>query len=629
MLSAVLSPVLFSLSAAARPSGATSLSAGFPADTLPNVEVVAMGKSDVRLLPLNTVTVDEGTIVRSAEASLLPVLQSNVPGMFVSQRGLVGYGVSGGAAGTVNIRGVGQGNKVLFMIDGMPQFAGLFGHSLPDVYNANGVAKVEVVKGPSSLLYGSGAMGGSVNIITHRRLQDGWFGRARAMFGSYNTQCFSLGAGVKRGGLEVNLSGQLNRSDGNRPRSAFWDASELLQVKYEADAHWTVGALAELTQTNADNPGTIQAPLYEMTTYMFRGSSAVYAHDNYGVAHGGVQAFLSWGSHRVNDGYNPLAGETPQTFLFHSTDYDAGFNLFQTMHFWQGNALSAGVDFQHWGGHSWTTVISDGSVRELTKKSENEVGVYLMMQQSFFGDILDLNAGVRYQHGSSYGSEWVPQAGFILHPYSGGSLKFSFSKGFRAPNIRELYMYAPANPDLKPERMLNYEVELRQRLLDDKLSVGLSLFFIDADNMIQVRRVDGRPRNMNIGRFINKGIEFDGSYAINSDWGLGASYAYLHSSDHALLYAPKNMVNAHLDYHPGNLEVTLESQNVWGLKNGAPDNVSTNYSLLNLRAAYTFRSKCDIRPFVKLDNITDTHYEVMYGCPMAGISILGGVELNF
>ncbi len=86
------------------------------------------------------------------------------------------------------------------------------------------------------------------------------------------------------------------------------------------------------------------------------------------------------------------------------------------------------------------------------KGSENEIAGYVMMQQGLWNDLLSLNAGVRLQqHGSQYGNEWVPQAGFILKPYAGGSLKFSFGKGFRAPNLRELYLYPPANADLKPE----------------------------------------------------------------------------------------------------------------------------------------------------------------------------------
>lgn len=172
-----------------------------PRDTVSLRELVVTAplKTNVELTPLDVTIVDAEEIDKSTESSLLPVLMNKVPGLFVSERGFAGYGVSGGSAGTVNIRGVGGGNKVLFLIDGQPQWAGIFGHSLPDTYVANGVERVEVVKGPSSLLYGSNAMGGSVNIITKHQTQDGVSGKARAMFGSFSTQKFNLSTGYKKG----------------------------------------------------------------------------------------------------------------------------------------------------------------------------------------------------------------------------------------------------------------------------------------------------------------------------------------------------------------------------------------------------------------------------------------------
>ena len=183
------------------------LSSAAPAQTteaprvteLQKVEVTAPMKTRIELLPLNVSVVTDSVINNSAESSLLPVLTDRVAGLFTSERGFAGYGISGGAAGTVNIRGVGQGNKVLFMIDGQPQWAAVFGHALPDTYVANGVERVEVVKGPTSLLYGSNAMGGSVNIITRKANREGLYGRARAMFGSFNTQRFGLSTGYKKG----------------------------------------------------------------------------------------------------------------------------------------------------------------------------------------------------------------------------------------------------------------------------------------------------------------------------------------------------------------------------------------------------------------------------------------------
>ena len=600
-----------------------------PTDTvsLQELLVTAPTKTDVALTPLDVSIVTSEQIDKSTESSILPVLQNHIPGFFVSERGMAGYGVSGGAAGTVNIRGVGGGNKVLFMIDGQPQWAGLFGHSLADTYVANGVERVEVVKGPSSLLYGSNAMGGSVNIITRRQNRDGLTGRARAMFGSYYTQKFDLSTGFRKGKFSATLAGQLDRSNGNREGSEFWLANEYIQMQYSASSHWNIGGTVDMTQTKANNPGTIQDPLENMWTDVFRGTASVYANNTYKNVHGGVQAYINWGIHKVDDGNTP--GTDPRNYLFHSTDNNMGISLFETINPWVDNNLSVGIDFQHWGGHSWNTYKENPNEEYGDfKKSENEIAGYVMMQQGFIRNILSLNAGVRLQHGSQYGNIWVPQAGFIISPRETSEIKFSFSKGFRSPNLRELYLYAPANPHLKPDYMYNYELSYRQYLLNNKLNGGVALYVIDGKNMIPTGMVDGRPLNMNTGKFKNKGFEIDGSWHINHNWLFTAGYAYLHTNNKGLLYAPKNKLDLSLSFMPSNFDFTLEESSVWSLENGNPDG-RVSYTLVNFRGAYTTMTKVPVTFFVKVDNIFDKKYEVVYGCPMPGITVMGGVEFKF
>lgn len=259
-----------------------SISPTFAADNakdtlnLQELVVTAPLKTNPDLIPLNVTQITSEQIDKSGESSLLPVLVSKVPGLFVTERGFAGYGVSGGSAGEVNIRGVGQGNKVLFMIDGQPQWAGVFGHSLADTYVANGIEKVEVVKGPSSLLYGSNAMGGSINLVTHSQNKDGLTGRARAMFGSFSTQKFALSSGYKKGKFSATLSGQLDRSNGNRERSAFWLANEFAQVKYAVSKNWSLAGMVDMTQSYAQNPGTLQDPLENLWLYIFFCSVVVF-----------------------------------------------------------------------------------------------------------------------------------------------------------------------------------------------------------------------------------------------------------------------------------------------------------------------------------------------------------------
>lgn len=600
-----------------------------PKDTLNLQEIVVTAplKTDPDLIPLNVTQITSSQIEKSGESSLLPVLVAKVPGLFVTERGFAGYGVSGGSAGAVNIRGVGQGNKVLFMIDGQPQWAGVFGHNLADTYVANGIEKVEVVKGPSSLLYGSNAMGGSINLVTQTQREDGLTGRARAMFGSFSTQKFALSSGYKKGKFSATLSGQLDRSNGNRKGSEFWLANEFAQLKYAASNRWSVAGMLDMTQSHANNPGTLQDPLENMWTDIFRGTGGVYVKNNYEKYDGGIQGYINWGRHNVDDGNAP--GTAPKDYLFHSTDYNMGVTAYESFYLWDANTLSAGVDFQHWGGHVWNTDKADISLRSSEAKHHvNEIAGYMMMQQGFFHDILNINAGVRLQHGSTYGNVWVPQAGFIIKPGYDSQIKASFSKGFRAPNIRELYLYPPANPDLKPEYMLNYEISYRQHFLDYRLMLGAAVFYIDGKNMIQTVRVDGRPRNVNTGKFKNKGFELEAAYSILDNLSASASWSYLHT-DSDNLYSPKNKLNAEISYSPGDFSFTLEDMSIWSMKNGNPDGSTESYSLLNLRAAYTLGANVPVTLSVKVDNITNKHYQIIYGCPMPGTTIMGGVEFKF
>ena len=159
--------------------GETGAQLNFIMDTIKIDEVVVTGsRVEVarRNVPLTVSTVDRTQIERSNESALFPVLSRRIPGMFVTERGVTGFGVGNGSAGQVSLRGVGgtaPNTQVLVLIDGHPQFQGLFGHPLPDAYVSSDVEKVEVIRGPASILYGSNAMGGVINIITREQQQDG------------------------------------------------------------------------------------------------------------------------------------------------------------------------------------------------------------------------------------------------------------------------------------------------------------------------------------------------------------------------------------------------------------------------------------------------------------------------
>lgn len=609
------------------------------ADTLKlhDVQVYGTPKAPVELLPLSVSIITSEKIEKSAETNILPVLSNHVPGFFLTERGIMGYGVSNGAAGSVNIRGVGGGNKVLFMIDGQPQWASIFGHALPDTYTSSDVEKVEVVRGPSSLLYGSNAMGGSVNIITKHAKQMGFNGSANLMWGSYATQKYGLNLGYANNKFNAFVSATYESTDGERRNSQGWLASQFASLGYKFSDHWKAGTNVTLTETKPHNPGTVDDPLNDMWTQIFRGTAAVFINNNYDAASGQVQLYTNWGKHKINDGYSANGtttnGGKPRDYLFHSDDYNMGVNAYQNLRLWTSNVTSVGIDFQHWGGKTWNSM-NDGSPDQPgVDKHVNEIAGYLMTQQGFIEEKFSINAGLRYEHSSQFGNILVPQAGVIGRPWSGNTMKFSWGKGFRSPNLRELYMYPPQNPDLKPEYMWNYEVEIRQLFMNGRLDAGLSLFYIDGKDMIQTVKeknpvTGGQMTNKNIGDFKNKGFELDATYAINSQWSATANYSYLHSTEN-VLYAPKNKIFGEIMYHPGKWEFAVESINVWRLRTGGKE--KENYSLLNGRIGYNLTVAKDLRMniFCKVDNITATKYETVYGFPMPRTTAMAGFNIRF
>ena len=140
-------------------------------------EVVVTGarfESDVRHLPMTISVVVRKQIENTPSSSVLPVLTEQVPGMFVTSRGIMGYGISGGAAGGMSLRGLGGSSaRLMVLVDGHPQYMGLMGHPIADSYQSMMTERVEVLHGPASVIYGSNAMGGVVNIVTRQMREDG------------------------------------------------------------------------------------------------------------------------------------------------------------------------------------------------------------------------------------------------------------------------------------------------------------------------------------------------------------------------------------------------------------------------------------------------------------------------
>ena len=497
-------------------------------------EVVVTGtrnETDVRHLPMTVSVVNREQIEHRNDPSLLPLLTEYIPGLFTTSRGLMGYGVSGGAAGGMSLRGIGSVPQeglpttgMLVLIDGHPQYMGLMGHPISDAYQSLLAERVEVLRGPASVLYGSNAMGGVINIVTRKMQQDGIRTHANVGYGSYNTLQSEVTNRIRKGRFTSIVSGSYNRTDGHRKDMEFEQYGGYAKFGYEISDAWNVWADVNLTHFDASNPGEISNPLLDNDQRITRGMTSFALANHYAKTSGTLSFFYNWGKHWINDGYH-LGGD-PLDYRFHSRDQMLGVSWYQIVQLFEGNRLTVGFDYFHFGGEAWNKTLARERDTQ-ADKTQDDVAGYIDFRQNL-GDWLTFDVGLRVDHHSQVGTEWVPQIGFSFHLPKNSEVKLMASKGFRYPTIREMYMFRPANPDLKPERLWSYELSFARRLLDGRLSYGVNVFYIDGENLIMRVPIDGRPLNVNTGKIENSGIEAQVAYRIVPAWSVDANYSYLH-----------------------------------------------------------------------------------------------------
>ena len=589
-------------------------------------EVVVTGTKDEtnkRYLPISVSVVNQEQISQRYEQSLLPLLTEQVPGLFTTSRGIMGYGVSAGAAGGMSLRGIGgtPSTGLLVLIDGHPQYMGLMGHPIADAYQSALAEKVEVLRGPASVLYGSNAMGGVINIVTRKQQEEGIRNNLQVSYGSYNTLTTEASNFIKKGRFSSVATASYNRTDGHRKNMDFNQYSGYLKLGYEVSSKWNIFADADLTHFNASNPGSVYVPVLDNDSRITRGMTSVTIKNNYKNTSGALMLFYNWGQHKINDGYS-IGGE-PKDYRFNSQDNLSGINWYQSASFFTGNRITFGVDYQNMGGEAWNQYTNSKTI--IADKTENEVAGYIDFRQTL-GSIFTLDAGFRVDHHSQTGTELVPQAGLALHLPQTAELKAIVSKGFRNPTIRELYMFNPQNPDLLPERMMNYEISWSQQLLENALSYGMNLFYIDGNNMIQTVFLNGRPININTGKIENWGIEVNTNYRINASWNLSANYSWLRMK-YPVIAAPEHKLYAGADFSRKKWKISSGIQYISGLYTSINPEEQENFVLWNLRGSYKLSNIAHI--FVRGENLLAQSYEINAGYPMPKATVMGGIHLEF
>jgi iron complex outermembrane receptor protein len=579
--------------------------------------IVTGTKTEVsrKIVPLSVSQISQTNIENSNQHNILPLLNQFAPGIFVTERNILGFGVATGGSGGISIRGISSApnTSVLVLIDGHPQYQGIFGHPLPDAYVASDVEKVEIIRGPASILYGSNAMAGVINIITKKQKEEGLKLSAGASYGSYNTQKYYGTIGYKKDKLSVFASVNHDQTDGIRDKTNFNISNGYAKAGYELSKHFSMNADYSIARYNANDNGTIYVPA-PFNIDITRGKAAFSLDNKFENADGSLKFYHNFGEHILSDG-------------FQSTDRNSGIMLYETFRLLENNSITIGTDMKQYGG------IANRGAAANQFKTVNELSLYAYTQQLLLRK-LTLSGGLRLENNSVYGNELIPMIGLSYVHNSNTSFKASASKGFRSPTVMELYVYPTpnpvnfpnSNPDLLPERLMNYEIGWLQALLKNKLQLELTAFLVKGENLIQMVPPPVAMRQ-NIGSFNNKGIEFSGKYFISKNLMLHGNYSFV-DLEKAVLAAPRQQANISANYHYSIWNFNLSAQHIDGLYTQiSPAPITESYTLVNARVSVKPIKILDV--FISANNLLNQQYEINYGYPMPGINFNGGFNVRF
>jgi iron complex outermembrane receptor protein len=586
---------------------------------LTHSEIVITGvrnSTDVRYLPLTVTQLSSADLERNYNSSVLETATELTPGLFTTSRGIIGYGVSTNASGSVKVRGVGSMAQLLVLIDGQPQFAGLMGHPIPDAYQSFNTEKVEIIRGPSSLLYGSNAMGGVVNIVTKNAPEtDGVQTGVQLSGGSYGTFEAEGVSRFRRGKFSSVLGVSYQRTDGHRQNSEFKQLTDFIKLGYDLTDKWSIGGDINLTDFQFSNPGPESAPVFDSDADICRGLASLSVSNNYQKTSGTFRAFYDWGNHEINDGH--LYNAPEKDYLYRHKDFIGGINAYQSVSFFTGNRTTFGFDYQNFGGKAWNDYFDSRDDNYLVKdKNQSEISGCVDFRQELTS-WLTADFGFRVDNHSQSGTESIPQAGFSFYSRKDDNVKLLVSKGFRNPTIREMYMFPPQNDQLKPEEMMNYEISYSKRIKN--LQFETNIFYLKADNIIITRN----KKNQNLENIENSGFELSAKYALKH-WNFTANYSYLYMTT-PVEGAPENKLFVCAGYNGGRFSANISVENISGLY--LTENEDENYTLVNLNFGCKVLDCMKI--FVKGENLLAQKYQTYDGFYMPKATFFGGVKLSF
>lgn len=568
-----------------------------------------------------SVTVIDEAAIRSMQVPTVSEVLRQVPGLDVVQQG--------GPGGLISLflRG-GNSKYVLVLIDGVKvnnPTTGVFDAAAH--LTVDQVARIEVLSGSQSSLYGSEAMAGVVNIITKRGLE-GAKDQITLEGGAYRTwrgvlshsdrgpiwdQALSVSRWSTRG------FSRASERIGNTEPDGYANTTVAARLGRGAG----VGGRLDLTLRLTD--ATTDIDDFDVTTFSptdSRGKSREKA-----VAIGLTRSapLTSWWDHRILLGWSRDHTTTTDlidffTSLPYNSDVDAQSRQLEwrhTLSVGPDNLLTLGYEYQS----RLATIESAGEHRIVTNAlfAQDQFAVF----EPFF-----VTVGGRTDGNNRFGRHNTYKIGSSLAPESWRTRVFAnYGTGFQGPTLTELYYPGYSNPVLQPERSRGYEAGLTHSALGGHITAGATYFRTHYNN--QIRPNDTFTAPVNVANSDAKGVEATAEFKTAKSR-IQAAYTYTGTRDGStndqLALRPRNKANLAFLFEPEpGAELRFDYRYVGERLLGA--STLPAYSVVNLAASQAWEP--GLTWFARVDNLFDRDYEEFTGYGTAGRSLYAGLTASF
>ena len=568
---------------------------------LPNVVISANRQVQARNDSSAANTVFTRDDIDRLQPTSVTDLLSRVPGVQVAPTG------GRGSLPGIFIRGT-KSAQSLVLVDGQRIANTTSGDSGLQYLNVDQIERVEVLRGSRSVIYGSDAIGGVIQVFTRRNTEQGLQPRLKLGFGSNQTWERSLGLSGGDEHTRFNLGASLDDTAGiNSTHTSFPSDGDHDAYRNQSLSLNLSHSFSDELETGfnlLDNRGKSEYDnsfgRYDATTGRTLGQKP-YTNYTVSSASGYVDAKLNerWQS-RLELGHSENRDTKRDTL---SDDFSV-FNTYRDSVNWQNDLTLNDRNSLILGG-DWYEDRFHGSTLFTENSRWNRAA---FVQHRFKGDWFSTELGLRRDQNQQFGGQNSWSGTLTLPVNPDNDVLLSYSEGFRAPTFNDLYYPDTkySNPNLQPETSKSYELQWRSQL-SDSTRLEASLYRTDLSDAIILDR-SGKPQNVASARI--NGFEAalkQELFGWQGNLGLSIIDPRDRDSGHTLARRARRTVNLDLDRQFDKLGVGASWQ---AISSSYDDEDNTHrlggYALLGLRSSWALNREVALS--LKVDNLLDKTY---------------------